>query len=230
MKIFLCVSGLILESFLLKGIKEFQNLEGFCEAMVINQGLGNLGGLGGIINEANRLLNDSSQISSMSKTQKIGNDFQENNEESYQKERVTYGMISLELMSDEQYLAFERVTAGMSPNEKISVAQTLTRAGNLSASVERVEQKEKALQNSQESKGQNQWFLGITQEGWGEIAQEFQNNLNHLDGIYTKSYNKNLSSNYNDIMQKNQDAKTQRILREFSHAIHVGNLQIDTMS
>ena len=45
-----------------------------------------------------------------------------------------------------------------------------------------------------------------------------------------KSYNKNLSSNYNDIMQKNQDAKTQRILREFSHAIHLGNLQIDTMS
>lgn len=223
--------------------------------MVVNQGLGNLGGLGGIINEANRLLSDSNKTQSVSKTQKIESDFQKSNEESYQKERVTYGMISLELMSDEQYLAFERVTAGMSPNEKISVAQTLTRAGNLSASVERVEQREKALQNSwqnpsqnpQESQGvkegkgvaesreagqnqKNQWFLGITQEGWGEIAQEFQNNLNHLDGIYTKSYNKNLSSNYNDIMQRNQEAKTQRILREFSHAIHVGNLQIDTMS
>lgn len=200
--------------------------------MIINQGLGNLGNLGGIINEANRLLSDSNTIGATQKIQSRENDFQSNNEELLQKERVTYGMISLELMSDEQYLAFERVTAGMSPNEKISVAQTLTRAGNLSASVERVEQREKALQSSQETnpKESNQWFLGITQEGWGEIAQEFQNNLNHLDGIYTKSYNKNLSPNYNDIMQKNQDAKTQRILREFSHAIHLGNLQIDTMS
>ena len=197
--------------------------------MIINQGLGNLGNLGGIINEANRLLSDSNTIGATQKIQPRESDFQNNNEELLQKERVTYGMISLELMSDEQYLAFERVTAGMSPNEKISVAQILTRAGNLSASVERVEQREKTLQNSQES-NQIQWFLGITQEGWGEIAQEFQNNLNHLDGIYTKSYNKNLSSNYNDIMQKNQDAKTQRILREFSHAIHLGNLQIDTMS
>lgn len=202
--------------------------------MTINQGLGNLGNLGGIINEANRLLGDSNPTNAIQKTQSIENDIQNDNEYLLQKERITYGMISLELMSDEQYLAFERVTAGMSPNEKISVAQTLTRAGNLSASVERVEQREKNLQNSQESNpketNQNQWFLGITQEGWGEIAQEFQNNLNHLDGIYTKSYNKNLSSNYNDIMQKNQDAKTQRILREFSHAIHLGNLQIDTMS
>lgn len=202
--------------------------------MTINQGLGNLGNLGGIINEANRLLGDSNPTNAIQKTQSIENNIQNDNEDLLQKERITYGMISLELMSDEQYLAFERVTAGMSPNEKISVAQTLTRAGNLSASVERVEQREKNLQNSQESNpketNQNQWFLGITQEGWGEIAQEFQNNLNHLDGIYTKSYNKNLSSNYNDIMQKNQDAKTQRILREFSHAIHLGNLQIDTMS
>ncbi|EES89214.1 hypothetical protein [Helicobacter canadensis] len=202
--------------------------------MTINQGLGNLGNLGGIINEANRLLGNSNPTNAIQKTQSIENDIQNDNEDLLQKERITYGMISLELMSDEQYLAFERVTAGMSPNEKISVAQTLTRAGNLSASVERVEQREKNLQNSQESNpkatNQNQWFLGITQEGWGEIAQEFQNNLNHLDGIYTKSYNKNLSSNYNDIMQKNQDAKTQRILREFSHAIHLGNLQIDTMS
>lgn len=196
--------------------------------MLVNQNMGNLSG---IFNEANRLLNDSNNINSIAKSQKIQPTQQENEEENYQKERITYGMISLELMSDEQYMAFERVTAGMSPNEKISVAQTLTRAGNLSASVERVEQKEKSLQEvSNSSKDSEKWFLGITPKGWGEVAQEFQENLNNLDGIYTKNYNKNLTSNYNDIMRKSQEAKTQRILREFSHAIHLGNTQIDTLT
>ena len=124
--------------------------------MLVNQNMGNLSG---IFNEANRLLSDSNNINSITKSQKIQPTQQENGEENYQKERITYGMISLELMSDEQYMAFERVTAGMSPNEKISVAQTLTRAGNLSASVERVEQKEKSLQEeSNSSKDSEKWF------------------------------------------------------------------------
>ena len=81
--------------------------------MLVNQNMGNLSG---IFNEANRLLSDSNNINSIAKSQKIQPTQQENEEENYQKERITYGMISLELMSDEQYMAFERVTAGMSPN------------------------------------------------------------------------------------------------------------------
>ena len=71
--------------------------------------------------------------------------------------------------------------------------------------------------------------LHATQEGWKEVAKEFQDNLNNLDGIYTKNYNRSLTSNYNDILRKNTEAKTQRILREFSHAIYSGNVQIDTI-
>ncbi|TLD88653.1 hypothetical protein [Helicobacter sp. MIT 05-5294] len=194
--------------------------------MVINQNLNSLSGI--YNNEANRILNEN--VQSTNKTQ--SKESHQQNQESFETERITYGMISLELMNDEQYQAFERVTAGMSPNEKISVAQMLTRAGNLSASVERVEQKEKESQDSNSNdKDENELgFLGITKEGWREVAKEFQNSLNHLEGLYTKNYNKNPTSNYNDILRKNTEAKTQRILREFSHAIYSGNVQIDTMS
>ena len=194
--------------------------------MTINQNLNSLGGI--YNNEANRLLSENAQSAqSISKIQ--NKEIQEKGKDGFNIERITYGMISLELMNDDQYLAFERVTAGMSPNEKISVAQMLTRAGNLSASVERVEQREKESLNTEKEKKELGLF-GITQEGWQEVAQEFQDNLNHLDGLYTKRYDRNLTSNYNDILRKNTEAKTQRILREFSHAIYSGNVQIDTIS
>ncbi len=41
------------------------------------------------------------------------------------KERQTYGLLVLELMSDEEYAAFQRATAGMSEGEKIMAAQSL---------------------------------------------------------------------------------------------------------
>ncbi|MDE5603191.1 MAG: hypothetical protein K2I71_04645, partial [Helicobacter sp.] len=94
--------------------------------MVISQ---NLGGLNEIFNEANRLLSGNQKASSITKTNKIEKE-DSTKEDIAQQPRNTYGMISLELMSDEQYRAFQRITAGMSPNEKISVAQMLTRAGN----------------------------------------------------------------------------------------------------
>ncbi|MCH5337135.1 MAG: hypothetical protein J1D99_07015, partial [Campylobacter sp.] len=95
-----------------------------------------------------------------------------------------------------------------------------------SASVERVVEKEKQLG---EAPKQEAGFLGISPKGWEEVSEEFQDNLNHLDGLYTKSYRKSISTNYNDILKRNQEAKTQRILREFSHAIFAGNLKIDMM-
>ena len=202
--------------------------------MLINQNLNsnNLGALGGIFNEANKLLSDktaeNSNTQSLNKLNPIKPmDDSTDSANNANTERVTYGLVSLEIMSDEQYKAFERVTAHMSPNEKIAVAQILTRAGNLSASVEHIKEQEQAVadQNAKSAVG----FLGVTQEGWKEVAKEFQGNLNNLDGIYTKHYNKSLTSNYNDILRKNTEAKTQRILREFSHAIYSGNTQIDTI-
>lgn len=188
----------------------------------------NLNSLGEIFNEANRLLDQNSQTTHIKEATKISKTHQkeqENPQENLINERVTYGLVSLEIMSDTQYQAFERVTAGMSPNEKIAVAQILTRAGNLSTSVEHIKQQEEqvAKQNIKSATG----FLGISNEGWMEIAKEFQDKLNNLDGIYTKSYNKNLTSNYNDILRQNTEAKTQRILREFTHAVHSGNAQVD---
>ena len=185
----------------------------------------NTNSLEGIYKEANSLLtgqralkvNEASKVEKDSKKLENFDDFTERN---------TYGMISLELMNDEQYMAFERVTSGMSINEKIEVAQTLTRAGNLSASVEKVMDKEN-LEAKEDKKG---GFLGLSEQKWEEVGLEFQENLNHLEGLYTKNYNKGLSSNYNDIFKKNQEAKTQRILREFSHAIYAGNTKIDVMS
>lgn len=201
--------------------------------MLINQNLNSqkLGALGGILNEANKLLSDktaeNNNVQSVSKTNpiKLTDDSADNID--IDTERTTYGLVSLEIMSDEQYKAFERITAHMSPNEKIAVAQILTRAGNLSASVEHIKEQEQAVadQNTKSAIG----FLGVTQEGWKEVAKEFQDNLNNLDGIYTKNYNRSLTSNYNDILRKNTEAKTQRILREFSHAIYSGNVQIDTI-
>ncbi|MCI5632128.1 hypothetical protein [Helicobacter sp.] len=201
--------------------------------MLINQNLNSqkLGALGGILNEANKLLSDktaeNNNAQSVSKTNpiKLTDDSADNID--IDTERTTYGLVSLEIMSDEQYKAFERITAHMSPNEKIAVAQILTRAGNLSASVEHIKEQEQAVadQNTKSAIG----FLGVTQEGWKEVAKEFQDNLNNLDGIYTKNYNRSLTSNYNDILRKNTEAKTQRILREFSHAIYSGNVQIDTI-
>lgn len=200
--------------------------------MLINNSL-NIPGLSEVFNEANRLLgNELPSVQSTSKTKDV-NKVQENEQESEfpTKERTTYGLVSLEIMSDEQYKAFERVTANMSHNEKIAVAQILTRAGNLSASVEHIREQEKtvASQNIKSAQSDKEGFLGVTQEGWREVAKEFQDNLNNLDGIYTKSYKKNLTSNYNDILQKNNEAKTQRILREFTHAIFSGNAHIDTI-
>lgn len=194
--------------------------------MVVNQSLSSQ--IGSVINEANKLLSDSKNVSQTNKTQKIES-INENDDSLVLKPRITYGLVSLEIMSDEQYLAFERVTAGMSHNEKISVAQTLTRAGNLSGSVERVEQQEKEQKDKIDEKTNPIGFLGISKNGWEVVAKEFQENLNNLEGNYKKPHFKQLSSNYNDIMNQNQEAKTHRILREFSHAIHVGNIQIDTI-
>lgn len=201
--------------------------------MLINQNLNSqkLGALGGILNEANKLLSDktaeNNNAQSVSKANPIKPTDNSADNIAIDTERTTYGLVSLEIMSDEQYKAFERITAHMSPNEKIAVAQILTRAGNLSASVEHIKEQEQAVadQNTKSAIG----FLGITQEGWKEVAKEFQGNLNNLDGIYTKNYNRSLTSNYNDILRKNTEAKTQRILREFSHAIYSGNVQIDTI-
>ena len=222
-----------MESFLLKFPQKFKNFERIFSKMLINQNLNSqkLGALGGILNEANKLLSDktaeNNNAQSVSKANpiKLTDDSADNI--AIDTERTTYGLVSLEIMSDEQYKAFERITAHMSPNEKIAVAQILTRAGNLSASVEHIKEQEQAVadQNTKSAIG----FLGITQEGWKEVAKEFQGNLNNLDGIYTKNYNRSLTSNYNDILRKNTEAKTQRILREFSHAIYSGNVQIDTI-
>lgn len=222
-----------MESFLLKFPQKFKNFERIFSKMLINQNLNSqkLGALGGILNETNKLLSDktaeNNNAQSVSKTNpiKLTDDSADNID--IDTERTTYGLVSLEIMSDEQYKAFERITAHMSPNEKIAVAQILTRAGNLSASVEHIKEQEQAVadQNTKSAIG----FLGVTQEGWKEVAKEFQDNLNNLDGIYTKNYNRSLTSNYNDILRKNTEAKTQRILREFSHAIYSGNVQIDTI-
>lgn len=218
---------------MLKFPQKFKNFERIFSKMLINQNLNSqkLGALGGILNEANKLLSDktaeNNNAQSVSKTNpiKLTDDSADNID--IDTERTTYGLVSLEIMSDEQYKAFERITAHMSPNEKIAVAQILTRAGNLSASVEHIKEQEQAVadQNTKSAIG----FLGVTQEGWKEVAKEFQDNLNNLDGIYTKNYNRSLTSNYNDILRKNTEAKTQRILREFSHAIYSGNVQIDTI-
>ena len=218
---------------MLKFPQKFKNFERIFSKMLINQNLNSqkLGALGGILNEANKLLSDKTaenkNAQSVSKTNpiKLTDDSADNID--IDTERTTYGLVSLEIMSDEQYKAFERITAHMSPNEKIAVAQILTRAGNLSASVEHIKEQEQAVadQNTKSAIG----FLGVTQEGWKEVAKEFQDNLNNLDGIYTKNYNRSLTSNYNDILRKNTEAKTQRILREFSHAIYSGNVQIDTI-
>lgn len=222
-----------MESFLLKFPQKFKNFERIFSKMLINQNLNSqkLGALGGILNEANKLLSDktaeNNNAQSVSKTNPIKPTDDSADNIDIDTERTTYGLVSLEIMSDEQYKAFERITAHMSPNEKIAVAQILTRAGNLSASVEHIKEQEQAVadQNTKSAIG----FLGVTQEGWKEVAKEFQGNLNNLDGIYTKNYNRSLTSNYNDILRKNTEAKTQRILREFSHAIYSGNVQIDTI-
>lgn len=222
-----------MESFLLKFPQKFKNFERIFSKMLINQNLNSqkLGALGGILNEANKLLSDktaeNNNAQSVSKANPIKPTDNSADNIAIDTERTTYGLVSLEIMSDEQYKAFERITAHMSPNEKIAVAQILTRAGNLSASVEHIKEQEQAVadQNTKSAIG----FLGITQEGWKEVAKEFQGNLNNLDGIYTKNYNRSLTSNYNDILRKNTEAKTQRILREFSHAIYSGNVQIDTI-
>lgn len=80
-------------------------MKGFCFTMIINQ---NLNSLGGIYNEANRILNDN--VQSTSKTQ--NKELQQQNQENFGAERITYGMISLELMNDEQYQAFEKSNRG----------------------------------------------------------------------------------------------------------------------
>ena len=188
--------------------------------MIVNP---NRNALDGIYKEATSLLSGDRAIG-VKEASKIQKDFEKIEEESALKERNTYGMISLELMNDEQYMAFERVTSGMSINEKIEVAQTLTRAGNLSASVEKVMDKENKEISSKDG------FLGLSNDKWEKIGLEFQESLNHLDGLYTQNYSKGLSPNYNDIFKKNQEAKTQRILREFSHAIYAGNTKVDVIS
>ncbi len=50
---------------------------------------------------------------------------QEAQKVSDKKERQTYGLMILELMSDEEYAAFERATIGMSEGEKMMAAQSL---------------------------------------------------------------------------------------------------------
>lgn len=47
------------------------------------------------------------------------------NDSAAQKERETYGLLVLELMSNDEYDAFKRATAGMSEGEKMLAAQSL---------------------------------------------------------------------------------------------------------
>ena len=193
--------------------------------MRINNGL-NLSSLGEFFSGASRLLSNKNKIKHIHPNPNTNDEDTKQDASLQARERVTYGLVSLEIMSDAQYQAFERITKNMSTSEKITIAQILTRAGNLSASVEKTQEIERATNEDIPDNKQN--FLGITQEGWRKIAQEFQDNLNNLDGIYTKHYNKNITSNYNDILRKNNEAKIQRILREFSHAILSGNAHINT--
>lgn len=193
--------------------------------MRINNGL-NLSSLGEFFSGASRLLSNKNKIKHIHPNPNTNDEDTKQDASLQAKERITYGLVSLEIMSDAQYQAFERITKNMSTSEKITIAQILTRAGNLSASVEKTQEIERATNKDIPDNKQN--FLGITQEGWRKIAQEFQDNLNNLDGIYTKHYNKNITSNYNDILRKNNEAKIQRILREFSHAILSGNAHINT--
>ena len=144
--------------------------------MLINHNL-NTSGLNEIFNEANRLLGNNTQTTQSNAKIQSADKIQDEKQNSdfSTKERITYGLVSPEIMSDEQYKAFERVTANMSPNEKIAVAQILTRAGNLSASVEHIREQEKAIanQNAKSAQGNTQSFLGVTQNGWKEVAKEF---------------------------------------------------------
>lgn len=50
---------------------------------------------------------------------------QKNGKQDYKAARETYGLDTIRRMSDEEYAAFERATANMSPNEKIRAAQSL---------------------------------------------------------------------------------------------------------
>lgn len=228
----------------------------------------NLNSLNGVINEANRLLGEQKTQNSqdIKSIEKITPNSQE--QDFYESaERNTYGMIALEIMNDEQYRAFERITAHMSVSEKIAVARDLTRAGNLSASVEKISNiNSSANADSIESKNTNApraeenepklsakekelaaikrsnilaanssgadfsalgGVLGLKSTQWEEVAEQFQSNLNNLDNLYTKSFTRTISDNYNDIFRHNSEAKTQRILREFSHAIRTGGASVD---
>ncbi|WP_104697773.1 MULTISPECIES: hypothetical protein [unclassified Helicobacter] len=53
-------------------------------------------------------------------TQEIHSSLKEN-----ENKRQTYGFLVLELMSDSEYQAFQRATAGMSESEKMMAAQSL---------------------------------------------------------------------------------------------------------
>lgn len=235
----------------------------------------NLNSLSGVINEANKLLGEQKTQSTqdIKSIEKISQNSQE--QDFYEStERNTYGMIALEIMNDEQYRAFERITAHMSVSEKIAVARDLTRAGNLSASVEKVSgisdtntknsanldsiENTKNTQNAAKAEEDKpklsakekelaavrrsnilaansssadfealSGVLGLKSTQWEEVAEQFQSNLNNLDNLYTKSFTRTISGNYNDIFRHNSEAKTQRILREFSHAIRTGGASVD---
>jgi hypothetical protein len=59
--------------------------------------------------------------SSADKTQES----QKKEKQEYKEARETYGLDTIRRMSDEEYAAFARATANMSPNEKIQAAQSL---------------------------------------------------------------------------------------------------------
>jgi len=50
---------------------------------------------------------------------------QKKEKQEYKEVRETYGLETIRRMSDEEYAAFTRATANMSPNEKIQAAQSL---------------------------------------------------------------------------------------------------------
>lgn len=180
--------------------------------------LGNtLAGARAVINEAQSLLG-----SSKAKVEQVEPSNSTSTQQDLSQPRQTYGILSLELMSDSQYQAFQRITAGLSQSEKIAIAQTISRAGNLAVSVESV------LKERTQSQGKESELGDLSDEDWSQIAESFRDTLDNIEVKFSQ-YNGTLGGNYNDIFKRSMQAKDARILREFSHASKLGGTSVDMM-
>ena len=91
------------------------------------------------------------------------------------QERQTYGLLILELMSDEEYAAFQRATAGMSEGEKIMAAHSLY---TLSAFYqERIHPQKTNLQN------QNPYAKVQNSDDFIKKYQAFYNGAQNFDSL-----------------------------------------------